>query len=116
MTGGENVHPAEVERALLLLPGVDAACVVGVDDRRWGQTVAAAVASAGDVETFEVEALADALRGRIAGFKRPRRWRKLRALPQTPSGKVDRRAVARLFDEATGDVDSRDAASPHQSP
>ena len=43
VTGGENVSPEEVERALAAHPSVRAACVVGVPSREWGQEVAAAV-------------------------------------------------------------------------
>ena len=41
--GGENVYPAEVEDVLRRHPGVADAAVVGVDDRRLGQLVAAYV-------------------------------------------------------------------------
>ncbi|MEM1176762.1 MAG: AMP-binding protein [Acidobacteriota bacterium] len=113
VTGGENVHPAEVERALLQVAGVGEACVVGVPDARWGHTVAAAVAPGDDphgAPALAIDAIDDELRERIAGFKRPRRWRLLDALPRTPSGKVDRRKVARLFDGSTP------AHSAHHSP
>src|SRR5208282_3703626 len=43
VTGGEKVNPLAVEAALVALPGVVAACVVGLPDPRWGQIVAAAV-------------------------------------------------------------------------
>ncbi|MFT5127597.1 MAG: O-succinylbenzoic acid--CoA ligase [Rhodothermales bacterium] len=37
ISGGENVHPEEIEAALLALPGVVRACVVPVDDAEFGQ-------------------------------------------------------------------------------
>ena len=47
VTGGENVYPAEVERALEAMPGIRAAGVFGIASDEWGQEVAAAlVASA----------------------------------------------------------------------
>lgn len=90
VSGGENVDPLEVEHALLAHPAVRAACVVGVPDERWGQRVAAAVVRREPVEPAELE---DHLRARLAGFKRPRAWRIVDALPRTPSGKTDRAAV-----------------------
>src|SRR5690606_16223729 len=43
ITGGENVHPGEIEDALTAHPAIAAACVFGVPDAAWGQLVAAAV-------------------------------------------------------------------------
>ena len=94
ITGGENVDPAEVEGVLRLHPGIRDTCVVGVEHPEWGQQVCAALVLdphdwPGD------EALTAWLSTRLAGFKRPRRWSVLDALPLLPSGKVNRRAVTR---------------------
>lgn len=92
ITGGENVHPAEIERALLRCPGVTAACVVGLPDARYGQLVAAAViVTDSNVTTTSVDTWA---RATLAPHRRPRRWLTLPALPLTPAGKLDRTAVA----------------------
>ena len=37
ISGGENVHPEEIEAALLALPGMRCACVVPVNDAEFGQ-------------------------------------------------------------------------------
>jgi o-succinylbenzoate---CoA ligase len=52
VTGGENVHPATVERVLETHPGVRAVRVIGEPDERWGERVVALVS--GDVEPDEV--------------------------------------------------------------
>jgi len=44
-TGGEKVHPQEVEDILLAYPGVTDASVVGVPDETWGERVVAVVAT-----------------------------------------------------------------------
>ena len=44
-TGGEKVHPQEVEDLLLAQPGVTDASVVGVPDETWGERVVAVVAT-----------------------------------------------------------------------
>jgi O-succinylbenzoic acid--CoA ligase len=36
ISGGKNIHPEAIERALCELPFVHAACVVGVPDAKWG--------------------------------------------------------------------------------
>lgn len=93
VTGGENVYPAEVEQALEALDGVEAACVVGVPDALWGQRVAAAIVGVG---LGSDEALRDALRVRLAGFKLPRLFVRLEALPTNANGKLDRKRVREL--------------------
>ena len=46
ISGGENVYPAEVESALLELPGVAEAAVIGVPDEKWGEVGLAVVVAA----------------------------------------------------------------------
>lgn len=93
ITGGENVDPAEVERALLSAPGVREACVFGIQDERWGQIVAAAVV-AHDPATFERAWVEDTVRDALAKFKRPRVLAVLDALVTNATGKIDRKATA----------------------
>jgi O-succinylbenzoic acid--CoA ligase len=92
ITGGENVHPAEVERALAGAPGVAAACAFGVPDERWGQLVAAAIVPG---ERLDLASLHAWLSAHLPAHLRPRRLAVLDALPLLPSGKIDRRALAR---------------------
>jgi O-succinylbenzoic acid--CoA ligase len=92
ITGGENVHPAEVESALLALPGVREALVFGVPDETWGQIVAAALVAA---QPLDNAALRQYVASKLASHKRPRRVCYLDALPRTASGKTDRAAAAR---------------------
>jgi 3-oxocholest-4-en-26-oate---CoA ligase len=86
-TGGEKVHPHEVEQALLAEPGVTDAVVVGVPDETWGQRVAAIVATTGGGQTEDE--LRDAVRRRLAGYKVPRRIVFLPSLQRTPTGKLE---------------------------
>jgi len=89
VTGGENVHPAEVEEVLEECPGVQAACVFGVADDEWGEIVGAALV--GSASEAEVRAYAA---GRLAPYKRPRRIWLCSELTMTASGKVDRKGTA----------------------
>jgi 3-oxocholest-4-en-26-oate---CoA ligase len=86
-TGGEKVHPAEVEDVLLTHPGVTDAAVVGVPDETWGERVVAVVATTS--ATLTGEELRDAVRRRLAGYKVPRQVVLLPLLPRTPSGKLE---------------------------
>ncbi len=93
ITGGENVHPAQVEAALADAPGVAAACAFGIADPRWGQVVAAAIVptpAGGDHA-----ALRAWIAAHLPAHLRPRRLAFVAALPLGPTGKIDRRACAR---------------------
>jgi o-succinylbenzoate---CoA ligase len=95
VTGGENVAPAEVERALEACAGVRQALVFGVPDRRYGQVVAAALVA--DSTDLDEGFISRKLGERLASFKRPRRLAVVSALPSTAGGKPDRAGAARLF-------------------
>jgi O-succinylbenzoic acid--CoA ligase len=94
VTGGENVYPVEVEGVLEECPGVAAAAVFGIPDERWGQVVAAALVAGGTAPSDTT--LAAFVNERLAPHKRPRRICYVGALPQTPSGKLDRSALAQF--------------------
>lgn len=93
VTGGENVYPLEVEAALAGLGAFADAAVAGIPDETWGEVVAAAVMLVPGAD-WAPEAWDAALATRLAPHKRPRRWIQLDALPLTPAGKLDRRALA----------------------
>jgi len=92
VTGGENVYPAEVERALEGCPGIVAAGVFGLPDPLWGQTVAAALVA--EREPPCDAALVEYMGTQLAPHKRPRGICYVARLPQTAAGKLDRGALA----------------------
>ncbi|GGQ26478.1 long-chain acyl-CoA synthetase [Actinomadura coerulea] len=94
ISGGVNIYPAEIEHALLELPGVTDACVVGRPDEKWGESVHAVVVVDRPGTDEEVAAALDAeLRARIAGYKIPRSWAFAEELPRSAAGKLLRREV-----------------------
>lgn len=93
ITGGENVHPTQIEAALVATPGVRAACVFGVPDERWGQIVGAALAV--DATFDEARATGHWQRA-LPAHARPRALAICAALPLLPNGKVDRQSAATL--------------------
>ncbi|PWW64210.1 o-succinylbenzoate--CoA ligase [Actinokineospora spheciospongiae] len=100
-TGGEKVPPAAVERVLTGCPGVLEACVVGLPDPEWGQSVAAAVVASG---TVDVRGLVAAVRAELGPVAAPKRVRVVAGLPLRGPGKVDRAAVAALLGEVAADA------------
>ena len=93
ITGGENVHPVEVEDVLARHPLVRDVAVVGEPDDRWGERVVAFVVpgaptlTAGTLDQHCREC-AD-----LANFKRPRKIVFVREIPKTASGKILRRLL-----------------------
>lgn len=94
VTAGVNVSPVEVEEALAGVDGVADLCVVGGPDPERGEQVVAYVVPAepGDAERL-LGALAAAAAEHLAGYKRPRAWHVVDALPRDPTGKLLRRAL-----------------------
>ena len=90
--GGENVAPAEVEDTLLRHPAVVGAAVVGVPDPEWGERIGAMVVLRAGA-TLDVEELRGFVRDRVGSLKTPEVVVVRDELPQTPTGKVLRRAV-----------------------
>lgn len=104
ISGGENVHPVEIEDVLLRHPAVAEAAAVGRPDPEWQQVVTAvvvlrdgAVPADGELERF--------CRRLLAPWKAPRRIEVVDSLPRTASGKIHRAALRR-----------RPAADPPEHP
>jgi acyl-coenzyme A synthetase/AMP-(fatty) acid ligase len=98
MRGGFKLLPETIERALLLHDSISAAAVVGLADKRLGQVPAAAIQLKRGVEQPATAELEAHLRGHVTAPHIPVVWRFVAALPTTPSLKIDRPAVRRLFE------------------
>ncbi|OBH72234.1 acyl-CoA synthetase [Mycobacterium intracellulare] len=87
VSGGENVYPIEVEKALAAHPDVAEAAVIGVDDEQYGQRLAAfVVLEAGAGAT--PDALKQHVRDNLANYKVPREIAVLDELPRSSTGKI----------------------------
>ncbi len=100
ITGGENVYPAEVETVLSQHEAVRDVAVVGVEDARWGERVAAAVVCRQGVEVGSDDLLSWA-RDKLAGHKRPREIVFLEAheMPRNTTGKILHRVLRDMLKE-----------------
>jgi acyl-CoA synthetase (AMP-forming)/AMP-acid ligase II len=92
ISGGENVYSPEVEDAVSGLDEVAACAVVGAPDDRWGEAVCAVVVPRSGA-TLTLDAVQDFVRGRLAGYKMPRRLVIVDELPVMASGKVDKKRL-----------------------
>jgi O-succinylbenzoic acid--CoA ligase len=97
VTGGLNVVPAEVETVLSGLPGVAAACVVGLPDPDWGERVTAVVIPTDPGRPPDPDALRVAARRLLTGAQVPKEIILVDALPLRGVGKPDRRAVRTML-------------------
>jgi acyl-CoA synthetase (AMP-forming)/AMP-acid ligase II len=87
-TGGENVNPIEVEKALLQHPLVAEAAVFPLKDEMWGEIICAAVVLKEKSTQLTLDQLKEFLEGKISGFKIPKKIFYLDQLPKTELGKV----------------------------
>ncbi len=89
ISGGENVYPAEVEKALLNHPQIFEAAIVGVPDEKWGKSGHAFIHPKPG-ETIDFDEMVSFLRDKVAAYKIPKSMEILKVFPKTASGKIKR--------------------------
>ena len=89
ISGGENISSIEVEDCLYQHPAVAEACVFGVPDEKWGETVKALVVVREGLEASEAE-LIEHCRSRLAHYKCPTSVELRDALERTATGKLQK--------------------------
>lgn len=92
VSGGENVFPRPVEEALVALPGVHDAAVVGVADAEWGQRLAAYVVPRRGA-SLHAEDIRAYIHQRLARFAVPRDVYFVPDLPRNATGKILKRLL-----------------------
>ena len=91
ISGGENIHPADVESLAGRCPGVQAIAVTGRPDPTWGDLVVAIV-----VGEITSEDFLDWCRHHLPAPLRPRAMVRVDQLPLTSVGKPDRAALREI--------------------
>jgi fatty-acyl-CoA synthase len=89
IVGGNNVHPADIERVLMSHPGIKQAHVVARPDDRLGEVAVAFVERVDGAQVQAAEIIAHC-REQLASFKVPRDVVFVTEWPSTPTGKVQR--------------------------
>ena len=99
ISGGMNVYPPEVERALSEHPAVAAAAVLGIPDERWGERALAIIAPRAPLsdEAALAAELRTHCRARLAPYKCPKEIRFVAALPRNAMGKVQKGKLRARF-------------------
>lgn len=95
ITGGENVNPIEVEKAISKIEGITEVCVFPKPNKTWGQIVACAIVT-GDKNLNENK-LKTFLKKILAGYKIPKEFIFTDKLPRTSLGKLEREKIRKMF-------------------
>jgi fatty-acyl-CoA synthase len=98
ISGGENIHPTEIEKLLLNYPGIFDVAVYGVPHGKWGEVGKASVVVK-DGAMITAEDVVAFLYGKIGKFKIPRYIEFIDELPRTASGKIKRYLLTEKFEE-----------------
>jgi len=101
ISGGENVYPAEVENVLFQMEAIAEAAVIGVPDAKWGE-VGKAIVALKPGAALAPEAIAKFCRERLAGYKVPKSFEFVPALPRNAAGKVVKPQLRELYGAKAG--------------
>lgn len=94
ISGGENVYPAEVERALLQHPAIMEAVVIAIPHKKWGECGVAILVSDEELSQSEFKEHCEA---RLAKFKIPSQFHFVNEIPKNDTGKIDRKRIKSNF-------------------
>lgn len=93
VSGGLNIYPREIEEVLATHPAVREVAVIGIPHEEWGEALRAYVVLRPGM-TVQDEALLSHCRTVLAGYKVPKEYRYIKALPRNAGGKVLKRELA----------------------
>lgn len=96
-SGGENVNPVEVEKALLMQPSISEAVVFPLKDKHWGEIIAAAVVLKKGSSELTYEEIKLFLLENLSGFKIPKRIFFESQLPKTELGKIQKNKLIERY-------------------
>ena len=92
ISGGENVYPAEIEAVLNNHPDVKESAVIGIADKKWGETGLAFIVIHGNrkMDSREIKSYC---KEHLAKYKIPAQFKFIEILPRNESGKIDRKKL-----------------------
>ncbi len=93
ISGGENIHPSQVEGVIMEHPGVADVAVIGCPDELWGELPKAVVVKKRDAAGLSEQEITEFCKGRLAGFKAPRQIEFVDSMPRTFTGKMEKRKL-----------------------
>jgi long-chain acyl-CoA synthetase len=101
ISNGENIYPREIEELLYAYPGITEAAVIGVSDKLRGQAACAYLVMT-EGHTFDKKAIREYLQANLAGYKIPRDFTLVDALPKNQTGKILKRVLREQAETQVG--------------
>jgi fatty-acyl-CoA synthase len=98
ISGGENIYPSEVERVIFGHPKVADVVVVRGRHPQWGQTPKAVIVPKPG-QTITEEEIQEYVGEHLASYKKPRKIVIVDSVPRSETGKIDRKAIRKLYEE-----------------
>lgn len=95
-SGGYKLSALEIEGKLLAHPAIAEIAVLGVEDRTWGESVAA-VAVLREGQTLDIDALKIWCEGKLSSYKLPKQLLIVEELPRNAMGKIVKPKLKGLF-------------------
>ena len=89
ISGGENINPKEVEKILIAIDNISDVCVVGIDDKEWGQKVIAYISLHNPSISLKKEKIKNILLKNLSYYKIPKEFITLKHIPRNEIGKIN---------------------------
>ena len=101
ISGGENIHPSEIEKILYQMDGIMEAAIVGVENEKWGETGVAFVVL--ENQKLQEEDISSYLRNYLASYKIPQEIIFMTELPKSELGKINKKQLKTVLKKIDDD-------------
>jgi len=96
-SGGENIHPSEIEPYLISYPEIKEATVIGIKDVNWGEMTVACIVADKRLDPLEIRAHVE--KSPLARYKSPKAYLFIESLPRNAANKVLRRELVKIAEK-----------------
>lgn len=101
ISGGENVHLADIEAAASCYPGLVSAAAIGVSDSKWGERPIL-IAQPASSTSFDAENLRQFLAAELGRYQLPDKIVLVEKMPLTETGKIDYAKLRQMIGDQSG--------------
>ena len=96
ISGGANIYPREVEEVIATHPSVAEVSVIGIPDRKWGESIKAFVVTHEKKQLSEKEIIEFCL-SHLTSYKKPKSVEFLSLLPKNAYGKIEKQKLRQPY-------------------